>query len=53
MTTLTASLPAASIASTRAPQRMSTDEFLRYLTSHPATHRLGRRLAGAIADRSG
>jgi hypothetical protein len=36
-----------------APPRMSTDEFLSYLASHPATRRLGRRLAGALADRSG
>jgi hypothetical protein len=48
MTTITASA-----ASTRAPQRMTTDEFLSYLAGHPATRRLGRRLAGALGDRSG
>jgi hypothetical protein len=50
MMTITASVPT---ASTRAPQRMTTDEFLSYLASHPATRRLGRRLAGALGDRSG
>jgi hypothetical protein len=51
MTTITAAL--STTTSARAPRRMSTDEFLAYLSSHPATSRLGRRLAGALADRSG
>jgi hypothetical protein len=53
MTTLTATALAPSTAFARAPRRMSTDEFLAYLASHPATSRLGRRLAGALADRDG
>jgi hypothetical protein len=49
MTTMLAS----TTAPTRAPRRMTADEFLAYLSTHPATSRLGRRLAGALADRSG